>query len=110
MQVYHGARPPKEKKPKKKKEIDEAKYPSEVELFIYRYKIDLKKINFRAMLKSIAFICSIDIALVVTILSYIPLGMVWQLLIGAVLVFTLILISFSLLGKYFKKKGLTKHV
>ena len=97
-------------KPKKKKEIDEAKYPSEVELFIYRYKIDLKKVNFRAMLKVIALVCSIDIALVVTILSYIPLGMVWKLLIGAVIVFVVILISFSLLGKYFKKKGLTKNV
>ena len=97
-------------RPKKKKEIDEAKYPSEVELFIYRYKIDLKKVNFRAMLKVIALVCSIDIALVVTILSYIPLGMVWKLLIGAVIVFVVILISFSLLGKYFKKKGLTKNV
>ena len=97
-------------KPKKKKEIDEAKYPSEVELFIYRYKIDLKKVNFRAMTKALALVCSIDIALVVTILSYIPLGMVWKLLIGAVIVFVVILISFSLLGKYFKKKGLTKNV
>lgn len=97
-------------KPKNKKEIDEAKYPSEVELFIYRYKIDLKKVNFKAMLKAIAMVCSIDIALVVTILSYIPLGMVWRLLIGAVIVFVVILISFSLLGRYFKKKGLTKNV
>ena len=96
--------------PKKKKEVDQARYPSEVELFIYKYKIDLKKVNFRAMTKAIALICSIDIALVVTILSYIPLGMVWRLLIGAVIVFAVILISFSLLGKYFKKKGLTKNV
>jgi len=97
-------------KSKKKKEVDVVKYPSEVELFIYGYKIDLKKVNFRAMTKAIALVCSIDIALVVTILSYIPLGMVWKLLIGAVIVFVVILISFSLLGKYFKKKGLTKHV
>ena len=97
-------------RPKKKKEVDVVKYPSEVELFIYRYKIDLKKVNFRAMTKAIALVCSIDIALVVTILSYIPLGMVWKLLIGAVIVFVVILISFSLLGKYFKKKGLTKNV
>ncbi len=94
----------------KKKEIDQAKYPSEVELFIYKYKIDIKKINFRAMLKLLGLVCSIDIAIIVTILSYIKLDMIWLLLIGAVLVFPVIIISFSLLGRYFKKKGLTKHV
>ena len=97
-------------KRKSKKEVDQAKYPAEVELFIYKYKIDIRKINFRAMLKLLALVCSIDIALVVTILSFIKLDMIWLLLIGAVLVFPIILISFSLLGKYFKKKGLTKHV
>ena len=97
-------------KTRKKKEIDQAKYPSEVELFIYKYKIDIKKINFRAMLKLLALVCSIDIALVVTILSFIKLDLIWLLLIGAILVFPIILISFSLLGRYFKKKGLTKHV
>lgn len=94
----------------KKKEIDQAKYPSEVELFIYKYKIDIKKINFRAMLKLLGLVCSIDVAIIVTILSYIKLDMMWLLLIGALLVFPIILISFSLLGRYFKKKGLTKHV
>ena len=94
----------------KNKEVDQVKYPSEVELFLYKYKIDIKKVNFRAMLKLIALVCSIDIALIVTILSYIKVDMIWLLLIGAVLVFPVIIISFSLLGRYFKKKGLTKHV
>lgn len=100
----------KKKNTRKKKEIDQARYPSEVELFIYRYKIDLKKVNFRAMLKVLGLVCSIDMSLVVTILCYIKLDMVWLLVIGAVLIIPIILISFSLLGKYFKKKGLTKHV
>ena len=60
-------------KTRKKKEIDQAKYPSEVELFIYKYKIDLKKVNFRAMLKVLGLVCSIDISLIVTILSFIKL-------------------------------------
>ena len=98
-------------KNKKKKEIDQAKYPAEVEVFIYKYKIDLKKVNFRGMLKILGFVCSIDIALIVTILSLIKIKNELALLgIGALLVIPVILISFSLLGRYFKKKGLTKHV
>lgn len=95
---------------KNKKEHDVAKYPAEVELFIYRYKIDIKKINFRGMLKLLGFVCSLDIAFIVTVISFINTDNVYILLgVGALLVISVILISFSLLGRYFKKKGLTKN-
>lgn len=98
-------------KNKKKKEIDQAKYPAEVELFIYKYKIDLKKVNFRGMLKLLGFVCSLDIAFIVTVLSLIKTENTMILLgVGTLLVIPVILISFSLLGKYFKKKGLTRNV
>lgn len=101
----------KNKKGKKnKKEHDVAKYPAEVELFIYRYKIDIKKINFRGMLKLLGFVCSLDIAFIVTVISFINTDNMYILLgVGALLVIPVILISFSLLGRYFKKKGLTKN-
>jgi len=98
-------------KTKKKREMDQAKYPSEVELFIYKYKVDIKKVNFRGMLKLLGFVCSLDIAFIVTVLSLIKTDNSLILLgIGALLVIPVILISFSLLGRYFKKKGLTKNV
>ena len=87
-----------------------AKYPAEVELFIYRYKVDIKKINFRGMLKLLGFVCSLDIAFIVTVISFINTDNMYILLgVGALLVIPVILISFSLLGRYFKKKGLTKN-
>lgn len=98
-------------KKKNRKVLDQAKYPSEVELFIYKYKVDIKKLNFRGMLKLLGFVCSLDIAFIVTILSMIKTDNFYILLgVGALLVIPVILISFSLLGKYFKKKGLTKNV
>ena len=108
-----GNRITKEKKTKgknkKKKEIDQARYPTEVELFIYKYKVDLKKINFRGFLKLLGFVCSLDIAIIVTVLSMLKTDNTWILLgVGALLVVPVILISYSLLGTYFKKKGLTK--
>jgi len=94
---------------KSKKEIDQARYPAEVELFIYKYRVDLKKINFKGFLKVLGLVCSLDIAFIVTILSYIKTDNTLLLLgVGALLVIPVVLISFSLLGNYFKKKGLTK--
>ena len=106
----HGKKIVKEKKGNKKA-VDVTRYPAEVELFIYKYKVDIKKINFRAMLKLLGLVCSIDIALIVTILSFIKTdNMIILLLIGFVIMIPIILISYTLLGRYFKKKGLTKNV
>ena len=59
----------KKKDVKKKDKVDQAKYPAEVELFIYKYKVDLKKINFRGMLKLLGFVCSLDVAFIVTVIT-----------------------------------------
>ncbi len=99
------------KNSRKRKEVDVARYPSEVELFIYKYKVDIKKVNFRAMLKLIGLTCSIDIAIIVTVVNLIKINNIYiQLGIGILLIVPIILISFGILGKVFKKKGLTKHV
>ncbi|MBQ7136982.1 MAG: hypothetical protein IJO43_03310 [Bacilli bacterium] len=96
-------------KSKREKEVDQARYPTEVELFIYKYRVDLKKINFRGFLKLLGFVCSLDIAIIVTILSMLKTDNTWILLgVGVLLVVPVILISYSLLGRYFTKKGLTK--
>lgn len=101
----------KKKNTKNKDKVDQAKYPAEVELFIYKYKVDLKKINFRGMLKLLGFVCSLDVAFIVTVITLLKTDNIYiQLGVGVLLVVPVILISFSLLGRYFKKKGLTKNV
>lgn len=103
----------KDKKSKKKtiKGKDVFKYPAEVELFIYKYKVDIKKLNFRGLLKLLGFVCSLDVAFIVTVLNLLKIDNPYILLgIGALMVIPVILISFGLLGKYFKKKGWTKNV
>lgn len=86
------------------------KYPTEVEILILKYRIDLKKINFRALLKLVGLVCAIDIALIVTILVLLPIdNYLILLLVGFVLMFPVILISYKILGRFFKKKGLTKN-
>ena len=55
--------------------------------------------------------CSIDVGLIIGILSYIPIENIYLLiLIGGVIMLPVILISYVIVGKYLKKKGLTKNV
>ena len=63
------------------------------------------------MLKLIGLVCSIDVSIIVTVASLIKTDNIYiQLGVGALLVIPVIFISFGLLGRVFKKKGLTKNV
>ncbi len=97
-----------EKKSKKKKK-NQMPMPAEVEYFVAKYKIDLSKINFRYFLQLMGLVIAFDLSIVVSIVSYIDT--LWiQFLVGFILMLVIVLTSFHILGKYFKKKGLTKDV
>ena len=101
--------PRKGKKKKKTTKETKRKMPVEVELFVTKYKIDLDKVNYRYFLQLMGLVVAFDLGIIVTIISYID--ELWiQLLVGFVLIIVLVLLSFKLLGNYFKKKGLTKDV
>lgn len=88
-------------------EYEEPKIPSEIQILIVKYRLDMSKINYRGLLKLVGFVCAIDIAFITTIVSFVKSDNPYILLgVGAVLVIPTILISFALLGKLFKKKGL----
>ena len=90
-----------------KEEKDDLKIPTEVEILILKYHIDLSKINYKKLLKIVGLTCSIDISLIITIVSLISTdNIIFILLVGGVLIIPVILISYSILGSYFKKKGL----
>ena len=92
--IYYFASIRKAKKNKKK-------IPVEVEYLMLCYKIDVKKIPYRNFLNTIAIVGSLDVAIVATLVSLID-GVIWQLLFGFVFVVPVIVISFTLVGKYYK--------
>ena len=99
----------KDKNKKKKNKNEEEKIPTEVELLLYRYNLDLSKMNYKKLLKMVGRTCAIDIALILTIIFNIPTNNIYvELLIGIALIIPIILISYSILGNYLKKKGMTK--
>lgn len=86
---------------------EEPKIPAEIQILIVKYRLDMSKINYRGLLKLVGFVCAIDIAFITTVVSFVKSDNPYILLgVGALLVIPTILISFALLGKLFKKKGL----
>ena len=94
---------------KNKKVTDYEGLPSEVKYFIIKYNIDLDKVNLRGILKLIALVLGIDIAIVSMITLLIFKDVVLQVVVAAILIIPIYLISIKFVGKYFKKKGLVKN-
>lgn len=99
---------PKLRKKNKDKNVGR-KMPAEVKYFVKKYNVDLDKINYRYFLQAIGLIVAIDVSIIASIVIFID--KIWlQMIVIIVLVIILVLVSFGLLGRYFKKKGLTKDV
>lgn len=92
-------------KKKKKKNVDDGKIPVEVSYMILKYHIDLKKVSYLRFLHVLALVGSFDISLIVVIVSQIT-SVVLQLIVGFFLAIPIILISYRIVGTYYKKKGM----
>lgn len=85
----------------KKKSVDQ------VMEFIYligRFKLDKNKVVYNKMAKWCSIINGFIISAVVTVISNIDLYIVWQLLIGFVLLFALIYSLYEIYGRHLAKK------
>ena len=95
---------------KEQKKLDHDMLPSEVMLFVDRYKIDLDKVNIRGLLKLTGLILGIEIAIVtLTVVIIFKEQIVISIIVGFILLMILYLISLKLLANIFKKKGLVKN-
>ena len=93
-------------------ELEEESYkylPSEVKYFIRRYKIDSSMLNRRGLLKLMGVILSINVSLILAVLSIFTNDILIQGVVVAVVLLPMFLISLKILGKYFKKRGWTKN-
>lgn len=84
--------------------------PNEVKFFVTKYKIDLDKVNIRALLRMNGIILAIIISLAVlfVVIVFNEKDVSIGILVGIVITIVLYLIVLKLLGIYFKKKGLVK--
>lgn len=92
------------KKCKKKKDF----VPVEVNLIIMIYKIDYKKIDLYKMIKTVSFISTIVMALIITLISNFFDNKVIIIVFGTLLSVIIAFIFYNIVGSYFKKKSLEK--
>ncbi len=72
------------------------------------YSLDYDNISYPQLLQICAIVSSLDMAIVVTIVSMIS-SFLWEIVVGFVSMSILIVISYHLVYLFYKKKGMIKH-
>jgi hypothetical protein len=94
---------------RKTKEFDKNSCPMEVTYIMKKYKLNIKKLNYHQLLKLIAIINAIIVALTCLIVALVDL-LLLELLLGFFVLIPLIIISYDIVGKCYRKKGMTDDV
>lgn len=94
---------------RKKRSYSKLKDSDEINLFVKRYNIDIKKHSFKRLKFLIALINSFIIAFTSTLIVYIK-SIIWSVLVGFIVVFILLYSIYEIVGRYYKKKEEKKNV
>ena len=85
--------------------------PVEVKYLIFKYGLNIEKVDYNKLLRIVSLVSSFDIAIVVSMVAIIEkFGYVWQMILSIVIIIPLFLITYGLVAKYYKKKGMIKNV
>lgn len=75
----------------------------EVGYLIRKFHLDVKKLDYWKLIIPISFINAFIISFVSTVIMLFPVDMIWQLLIGFVLLFFLIYAIYEIYGRHLEK-------
>lgn len=91
---------------RKVKKLNKNNIPTDLKLFIYMEKIDVKKIKYDKLMKIVAIVNAIDIGLVLVATNIVN-NLILKFLLAIPLIFLLLFGSYKLVGSILKKKGMT---
>ena len=86
---------------KKKKDFSKLKDSDEVRIFVLRYNLDIRKIDYNKLLTVLALINAFIIAFTATIIVRID-SIAWTIIVCLLIVLALIFSLFNIAGRYFK--------
>ena len=89
------------------KRKNKTKEPFEVTYLVGKYNLDLKKVNYKKLLRVISLVSSLDIALVVTLILLFDNFLV-EVVVGFIATLIIIITSYHLVYLGYKKKGMIK--
>ena len=92
----------------KKKKYDENKMPIELIYLVRKYRLDMKKINYKMIMNQIGLVSAFDIAFTATCMFMLIKNIYLSVILGAALIVPLIIITFNIIGNIYVKKGLIK--
>ena len=78
--------------------------PSEANYLIKVYDLDVNLFSYRKFIKIVGLVTSFDVALVATMVAVVDSRLIWQILFSLIGIVPVIVISFMMLGKFYKKK------
>ena len=85
--------------------------PVEVKYLVFIYGLNIEKVDYNKLLRIVSLVSSFDIAIVVSMVAiFEKFGYVWQMILAIVIIIPLFLITYGLVAKYYKKKGMIKNV
>ena len=93
---------------RKVKKITKRGLPVELKLFLNMYNVDTKKESYNSIMKKITVIIACDTGVVLLITEFFS-SIVVKLVVAIFCVLFFVIISYRLLGFYYKKKGLIKY-
>ncbi|MFA5603036.1 MAG: hypothetical protein WDA21_04865 [Bacilli bacterium] len=92
---------------RKNKKYNPEKVPQEILFLTNKYKLDFDKINYRKLIKLLALTNSLIMAFTVLIVGFVDNFFI-QILLAFLILFPLIYIVYSIIGKHYQKVGREK--
>jgi len=90
------------------KDVDKKKVPAEVNIILRYRKIDLKKINYKAMLIMLACVTSFILAINLTVIYKFTNSNLVIILVTVLVSLPIALVCYDLIGKYYEKQSKSK--
>lgn len=87
---------------KNKKKTKGKEYPTEVQILINFYKVDVERVNYKKLLHLVAVVSSFDISLLVSVLGLLDSGIL-QIILAIFLVAPVIFISYYFIALFYNR-------
>lgn len=91
-----------------RKNYKEGKKITEIHYLVHKYNLDMRKVKYNNMKWVTTIANSLIVSFTATVVTVVH-GIIWQVLVGFVLLIALILPTYEIIGRYYAKIGGKKH-